>query len=339
MLEKLFRLCRRDTPLGKTPLEDFTTEAFVGTLNANDKFKFSFIHNLLGLPDGIYKLTTQKRVSLPNGKYYKIDVVLERDDKKVICFIENKVNASEGGGQLNDYSKILDLKAKKDIDTYLFYCTKNYEYKSINKHHFKCIRWYQVALVLESLKKDFLSKDFYNFLKQHKMAQKQILSQSDISTMQNMASTVSLITEYMDNVRPIFDEMFKNSNKKGLAKQLNTWNRWIYSTEGIVEGDGGESDFNFGFYFDGPVIRVGIYIGQSDKPFYERIYEQAKSFGKFDYVSNQDNKTVIYMAESIEDLVGKQSSKKEIVDWFKKAFNTFDEFFKNTKDIPWNIKQ
>jgi len=336
MLEKLFRLCRRDTPLGKTPLEDFTTEAFVGAMNVNDKFKNLFIHNLLGLPDGKYEITTQKQFLLPDGKNCKIDVVLERDDEKVICFIENKVNSTEGKSQLSKYSKVLDLKAKTDVDTYLFYCTKNYDSKSIDKHHFKCIRWYQIASKLELLKQDFLSNDFYNFLKQHKMAERQILSQLDISTMQNMASTVSLMTEYMDNVKPAFDKMFKNSNKKGLIRQLNNWNRWIYSTEGIVEGI--DSDFNFGFYFDGPVKRVGMYIEQSDKPFYENIYRQAKTFGKFDYVSNQDKKTVIYLAEPIENLVNKESSKKEIIDWFKNALNVFDEFFKSTDGIPWSIK-
>jgi len=332
MLTRLHHLYNKQNRSNKTPLEDFTTEAFVGILETNLDFKKDFLYNFLELPEGEYGIFTQQ-----SYKNCIIDIVIESRRSKIICFIENKVNAREMPEQLIRYGKILDSFKIKDYDTRLIYCTKNYDLKNLEIHHFKYIRWYQIAERLKSYTSDSLTNDFYSFLQKNKMAKKQILSNEEFVTIKNMANTIEIINDYLDEAKFYFIKKYKSPNKGQLNRQLKDWNRWIYSIKGIIKEDGGESDFNFGFYFNEPKIYVGIYVDYSVDNYYDKIFAKANNFGKFKSVVYGKHGTVISLERGIIDLENNEASKKIVIDWFKESFKTFEEFFMFTNDIPWDI--
>lgn len=342
MFHQLFRLCRR-SPLdkisssGKTPIEDFITYSFAGLLNDNKDLKEHFLYSTLKLPKLCYTIYSQRKYDLEGGKYCKIDLVFENTEEKIICFVENKVDSKEGEDQLKRYAKILDSFEYKEYDTYLVYCTKNYDPKQLKSHSFNYIRWYDIADILNNYPNKFLICQFYNFLKSNKMAQKHTLNNSDVATMRNMASTLEFLNECLDQAKPIFTKKFKPPNKVELNRQLRDWNRWIYSIKRIV--DESDSDMNYGFYFDEPRIYVGMYFGYSDKPYYNSIYSKAsKMSDEFSYVSNDDDKIIIYREKFISNLADNPKAISEIKEWFKESFEIFENFIVSSKhEIPWKV--
>ena len=125
MINNLFKLYLRNT--SKTPLEDFTTEAFAGILKYDPIIKNEFIRVFLKIPQGEYQIKTQVKYDLENDMNCIVDLVFENED--IICFIENKVNSKEGYRQLERYSKVLDIYNLENKKTYLRYCTKYYDNK------------------------------------------------------------------------------------------------------------------------------------------------------------------------------------------------------------------
>ena len=126
MFSKLLSLYNKNSK--KTPLEDFTTEIFVGVLNNDNELKIRFCKDFLDLKSSNYIISTQKHYYLENEPKCIVDVVIESD--KEICFIENKVNSKEGYNQLKRYSKVLNnLKTEKKKKTKLCYCTEKMKTK------------------------------------------------------------------------------------------------------------------------------------------------------------------------------------------------------------------
>ena len=97
-----------------TPTEDFTTEVLAGILDSDKLLLEEFVNVVLKIEGSNFTVKTQVH-------YEKsiIDMVFENKD--TLCFLENKVDSSEGHKQLKKYSKIL-LTNKKII--FLRYCTK-----------------------------------------------------------------------------------------------------------------------------------------------------------------------------------------------------------------------
>jgi len=168
MLHDLFKLYRNNKSGLRTPLEDFTTEAFTGVLQQHKDVLAPFVQ-FIGLNKGEnYRVNTQVRKFLGES-YYIIDMVLESSQS--ICFIENKVNSKEGGNQLNNYAALLYLEKK---DTYLRYCTKRVEVKTVKDHNFKQYRWYEEANILYINHNDKpLVQDFVEFFKKTKNGTRQ----------------------------------------------------------------------------------------------------------------------------------------------------------------------
>jgi len=156
MFNQLFKLFKRKTK--KTPLEDYTTEVFVCILNQYDDIKNKFC-KLLDLPDDDYIVTTQVMYRLEDDNDCIIDIQLKGIDN--ICFIENKVDSSEGVRQLERYSKVLDLRLEKE--TRLVYCTKYAEEKQIQHHNFKQFRWFEIAKFLKEFEQYIIVRDYISF--------------------------------------------------------------------------------------------------------------------------------------------------------------------------------
>lgn len=337
MFNGLINLYKRGST--KTPLEDFTTEAFVGILKLEPEIKQAFISDFLKLPDSDYTLKTQVRYDLPDDHNCIIDFVLEGDD--VICFIENKVNSNEGHRQLERYSKVLNRFLKDGDDgkeTKLFYCTKYYDPKDEITHDFEQIRWFQIGKFLRQFSDNNTVKDFLTFLKKYKMAQELTITAQDFVTFDNLQKTISLVNEYLDRVKPIFQEKFGKVGKikdGRTTQQILIHNRLAFYFVNIL-GNNDYSEILYGFRFDEPKVSVSIYLSNRNEE-YASFIEKMESptegfcFEKSDYGAS------IYMEKDISVFLNKESGDSDIAEWFKTTFDSFEKLMKATTSLNWKI--
>lgn len=342
MFSQLHHLYRRHT--SKTPLEDFTTEAFIGILNLNPTIKKDFIEKFLKLPPDRYVVRTQGFYPLEEDNDNYVDVVIESE--KLLCFIENKVESSEGIRQLKRYSKVLDGYKSKGKQTRLFYCTKYHVEKTLDpdNHHLILTRWYKIAEFLRSYQSKTLVNDFLNFLKEQKMSQELTITSIDFVTFENLQKTTSLVLEYLERAKPLFEKTF--GKKKTISdgrtfKQIRDHGRMIMFYKDIIIGTAW-TELKYGFIFKTPRIYVEFYIDKKHEQ-HDLLIQAAK-----DYNSTIDNKDhqvyiskiegyghAIGLAKDISTYLNDEKAEHKIQNWFKSAFTNMDKFKKSAEGINW----
>jgi hypothetical protein len=333
MFNQLINLYKRGST--KTPLEDFTTEAFVGILKLEPEIKQAFISDFLKLPESDYTLKTQVRYDLPNDRNCIIDFVIEGDD--IICFIENKVNSKEGDRQLERYSKVLNGYGK---ETKLYYCTKYHDPKEETTHDFEQIRWFQIGKFLTQFSDNNTVKDFLTFLKKHKMSQELTITAQDFITFDNLQKTINLVNEYLDRVKPIFQENFgKVANVKDgkNMKQLLQFNRLAYYVENIMD-ESNYSEMLYCFRFDEPRISVHVYMNKGKgNEMYALFLEEMEKHGKEFDLDIQDHGASVSIKKDISVFLNTVDGDSEIAQWFKATFQSFHDLMLATPSLNWKI--
>lgn len=334
MLNQLLKLYKKHRT--KTPLEDFTTEAFVGLLNLEDEIKNKFLYEFLKLPKSDYLLKTQMQYSLKDEKDCIVDLVIEGKD--IICFIENKVNSKEGYRQLERYGKVLGTYAKNGYQTKLFYCTKYYDKKNYEHHNYQQIRWFHIAIFLKQFQVNTLANEFINFLTSKDMAQELTFDAKDFITLENLQNILKITNNYLDRVKPVFEATFKAGSKISDARnfaQILRHNRLIYYFKDIL-GENGWSELKYGFQFQRPAIYVGIWIDKSNKK-YENFVKVAENRESTFIIIKRNNGIAIELKKEISGFLNDEESDSKIADWFKNAFNEFSAFIKSTPELEWKI--
>jgi len=339
MFNKLLRLYKQNSK--KTPLEDYTTEIFVGVLNSDLELKNYFCNDYLKLTSSNYKISTQKHYYLKNEPKCIVDIVIEGEND--ICFIENKVNSKEGYNQLERYSKVLDnIKIEKKIETKLCYCTKKYDKKKFTKHNFKQFKWHNIAMILSKFQKEKLTQHFIHFLKTNDMANDMIIEATDLITFEKLSKTINLIQRNIQNVRTTFESKFNisydGSKGKKMLDQLNNFDRICITSENIVK-DNGYSEILYGFETNGKIV-IQIYIN-SNNSYYKKFIEILKNIENFNsnFKSEMfDHGSRIYLERNLGEFINDENSENEIKNWFEKGFEIMEDFIKNEKNISWILK-
>jgi len=337
MFNKLLKLYKQNSK--KTPLEDYSTEIFVGVLNSDLILKKYFCEDYLKLSSSSYKISTQKHYYLKNEPKCIVDIVIEGDND--ICFIENKVNSKEGYNQLERYSKVLDnLKKEKHINVKLCYCTKKYDEKKLTSHNFQQFKWHNIAEILSQYQKEKLTQHFINFLKTNDMASDMIIEATDLITFNKLTKTLNLIQRNIQNVKSIFENKFNISldGSKGakMLAQLNDFDRICIASFGIVQGKE-HSEILYGFETSGKIV-VQIFINSGNlnhKEFIQAIENNNKLNSNFKFESI-DVGSRIYLEKNLGDFVNDENSESKIENWFIKGFDIMADFIENTKGIKWS---
>ncbi len=376
MFIQLFKLCRRITPTGKTPLEDFTTESFVGLLNLypqESELRKEFIE-FLGLPEGDdYHIESQREYTK-----CRIDIVVESAKKNILCFIESKVESKENKAksdkeksQLEKYCELLNnLKSKskdKKLNLRLRYLTKYHEPKDkleqqlkgdLSEIEFKTKRWFEVAdfltayesnQLVNNTKSNYLIKDFLTFLKSKNMSKDLKFSNEDFQIMESMSNTAKILNNHLDRVdKDFYNVVGKRTIQKDSIEKLAKFNRWAYYVPNIVE-DKKASDFKYGFYFDDDKSRIymGVYIEKESIKYLEiEQLESISSAKEFEFELRKDGDKIhglaIKLERDITDLREDEEGPDKIQDWFKASFKEFHKFFQETNtshNIGWKIKE
>ena len=102
----------------RSPMEDFFTEVFVGTLESSDALSAAFVGHLIGTQVDSVRIETQKTVD--QGR---LDVWVDASvgDERHVVAIENKIGAMEGYRQLHNYEQY--LRTQSATTTWLYYLT------------------------------------------------------------------------------------------------------------------------------------------------------------------------------------------------------------------------
>ncbi len=333
MINNLFKLYLRNT--SKTPLEDFTTEAFAGILKYDPIIKNEFIRVFLKIPQGEYQIKTQVKYDLENDMNCIVDLVFENED--IICFIENKVNSKEGYRQLERYSKVLDIYNLENKKTYLRYCTKYYDNKILKEHEFKQYRWFQIAKFLKPYSKNALVNDFLHFLKIKNMSQDLTITTKDLFAIENLFDTVNVLNGYLERIKPRFIQTFKSTSNISdgcTVNQLIKHKRLIYYFKDIVGTY--YSEIKYGFLTSSSQIYVGIWIDKSNSEY--------KTFKSFFYSNNYgfliihlDSGMAIELKEPLQNFINNDNADNEISNWFQSSFSKFVDLIKQMNNVSWKI--
>lgn len=186
------------------PKEDYLTEIFVYCLRSNELLFKDFIKEFLISQEDIsnYQIKTQERFNkFGDHEIDSIpDIVLRFNNQTV--FIESKIDAKEGYGQLQRYAEHLDKIESKRT---LVFLTKNFEKKNNDEIlqncngyiHIILIRWFQVYKLLEKYADDSLVYELLKFMKNMGLSSNNQFTPTDLITLSNVRNVFNTMQNCM----------------------------------------------------------------------------------------------------------------------------------------------
>ena len=344
MFNSLLQLYKTNTH--KTPFEDFNTECFAGVLKLFPEVKDKFIADILKAPKDEYRVVTQLRKNLKEEQNCIIDLALIGEDN--VCFIENKVESSEGVEQLSRYSKVLDIHYIK-YKKHLFYCTKYSEPKNsegeYDTYNFIQFKWYEIAKFLKNYSiENPMIQNYFDFLKKHNMEQDNTIKVENLLTMENLLKTVEIAKFHIGNSKDDFNKTFRGlgsfekTNKNFNWNQLNYHNRFCHFKKNVLMSKSGKwSEIIYMISFNKLEVTSCISL--------EKSHEQFEAFKSIDLSNNNFELNQIsgwgigiFKSNPVGDFLNDENSDKSIREWFTESFNEIDKIINNS-NLIWNYKK
>lgn len=319
MFYELYKLTPKDGG-GNRSTEDFTTEILANLLKSESDFAQSF-YKLIRLPADNYIIRTQRRFSSTSGNDCIVDIALEGRDN--ICFIENKVESSEGNEQLERYTEVLSGIEKT---SFLRYCTKYYEDKTIADHHFYQFTWHLVSKLLKQYPENYYLTSFYHFLKKLHMADSYELTLEKLFAAKFMQDTLKTFEYFLKISKPDFESIFlapgMSISKQEVASGKSNRIGWrIVRFDQNVESP---NELTFSIDFDTQVLNVHLYYHRNWQ--YENIFQQAERDGFI--CSKSLFGVALHINHPLADFLNKEDPSNEIKQWYNFAFDKMDTFVK-----------
>jgi hypothetical protein len=330
IFERLLQLYKIQNNSGKTPLEDFVTELLAGVLQMDQQLLDRFVNEVL-LIDGVeFKVDSQVFFSLPSDQNCIIDLVFENDS--TICFLENKVASGEGQRQLERYVAVLDrLNREQGKMTYLRYCTKSNDPKSVTACSFYQFRWQRVYEFLDKQEQTDIIREFLELLRGEKMAGIKDFSIEDIVIMKGIQDVIAKMDEVLDLARPTFIKHFGQSYQRDYErlKQIPPYNRYSLWTNTYNSED---IEIMIGFEMESvkndvaPVLFVQVYR-KKNNGFATKMQKHSEgNSNKFDYYQIENDEVFAWYETSLLHFLTSDKQKERMVEWFS-------EKMANTKSI------
>ncbi|GGH14832.1 hypothetical protein GCM10011418_16060 [Sphingobacterium alkalisoli] len=282
---------------------------------------------MAGLPDRTYSAKTQQYYTLESRPNCKIDLVLESED--ILCFIEIKVESSEGNEQLDRYCEVLDnIKGKK---TLLRYCTKYREEKEISKHDFFQFTWHHVAKLLSQYHGKPYLTDYYEFLKTQKMADNFQITAEKLKAAEVLQDTLKTFDHYLSNSKKDFEACFGRVGTDNASKSkfgINKDNRIGYRITNILNLEI-YNEIMYSIDLDTQLLNVHLFISRDSS--YEQAFSDAEKLG-FKFVSSI-NGIAIHRTQQLAEYLNIEDPSMEITCWYQNAFERFKIFLDNNGHI------
>lgn len=334
MFNNLFKLCSNNK--NNIPLEDFNTECFAGILNFYPSILDKFIE-FLGLTGSNYKVETQAYYSESSYPTCFIDMVIRNDE--TICFIENKVNASESGdNQLTKYDDVLqslDIEGRE-----LRYITKWSDPKKGFKTHFKQFKWYDIAsFLIDEEPENPMVIDYYNFLKSHNMALKKEITTDTVIALKNFNQAFQTAKLHLDQALLLFQNSFPKATikswKMGSYKSILEGERIDYHIKDLFKSEN-KYHTEVLIHFRGEDVSYQVQLWMNSKHKYtDTIQAKAKEMGCFDRVHNENGGLIIHNKVKLYQFIDKDNTDGDISKWFENSIQNIKNLIANTKDLDW----
>ncbi|WP_192877695.1 PD-(D/E)XK nuclease family protein [Arenibacter hampyeongensis] len=333
----LIHLFNKNQIGGRTPLEDFNTEAFANILKMYPEICDDFCKNFLQLPEDRYSIKTQYHQAIntvdPNCI---IDLVFIGE--KNVCYMENKVESTEGHKQLLRYVLALN-EHHPEKQKYLIYCTKHSDPKVIDEKgfFFNQFRWYQIAKFLKSFKENPLIKSYLEFLSTYKMSQDNTLKSENLIAMENMRKTIEIAEFHIENSKYHFIKKFgyTSLNKNFNWDQIKLNNRVCYYVEKALNSVTGKwSEILYSIDFDNLKMIVQIYVDKQHecyKSFNNLISSKNLNKVEFEFGS------AIQLQEDLGKFLNNEHADILIQEWFIESFNQLQKFIEENNELDWNL--
>lgn len=337
MFQELYKLYKTRNQSNRIPLEDFNTEAFAGILKLHETVADRF-YSFLGLPPDDYLIKTQAFYQHELLDCF-VDLILIGTNN--VCFIENKVESSEGFEQLKRYSEVLDREFPNQ-DKYLIYCTKYSDLKNesgeYNPYNFKQIRWYEIAKILKEFQVQIpLVKDYLKFLTFHKMAQDNTIKVENLLSLENMHKTIEIMQFYLNQSKPDFDALFwtPNRDRNFQWAQINQHNRIAFNSILVLFSKSDKvSEILYSIEFESSQLNVQIYLDKHHEQI-ETFKNVAKDAEGLSFVELPFGCALI-IREDLGKFLNNEDSDKLIRNWFNEQFLKVKDFVEQTSDqLEW----
>ncbi|RHW42837.1 hypothetical protein D1B31_04475 [Neobacillus notoginsengisoli] len=320
IFERLLQLYQKQNSCGKTPLEDFVTELFVGILQMDQLLLDGFVNDVLLIDGSDFKVNSQVRFSLPSNQNCIIDLVFENND--TVCFLENKVASGEGHRQLERYVSVLDrLSRDKGKKTYLRYCTKNYDPKAVTGCSFYQFRWQRIYEFLDKQEQTDIIIAFLELLRGEEMGGIKDFSIEDIVVMKGIQDVLAKMDEVLDLARESFIQFFGQPYQRDheRLKQLPSQNRYSLWTNTY---SGEDIEVMIGFEMESvketvpPVLFVQVYR-RKDLEFAVKVKSHLEGNGdKFDFYQIENDEVYAWFETSLLNFLTTDDQKAGMVKWF-----------------------
>jgi hypothetical protein len=324
IFERLLQLYRIQNNSGKTPLEDFVTELLAGVLQMDQQLLDRFVNEVLLIAGVEFKVDSQVFFSLPSDQNCIIDLVFENDS--TICFLENKVASGEGQRQLERYVAVLDrLNREQGKVTYLRYCTKSYDPKSVTACSFYQFRWQRVYEFLDKQEQTDIIREFLELLRGEKMAGIKDFSIEDIVIMKGIQDVIAKMDEVLDLARPTFIQHFGQPYQRDYErlKQIPPYNRYSLWTNTYNSED---IEIMIGFEMESvkndvaPVLFVQVYR-KKNNGFATKMQKHSEGNGnKFDFYQIDNDEVFAWYETSCCNSLPLLSKRREWLSGFRRRW-------------------
>lgn len=309
---------RKNINKNKTPLEDFTTEILVGTLENNQEILNHFVNEVLKIEGSSFKINSQKKYNLPGDINCIIDMVIENSE--IVCFVENKIDSGEGDRQLERYLEVLkDINLTEDKKVFLRYCTKYYDQKDIYLN-FLQFRWSDIYSFFEQYSENVVAANLLEYLRSEGMASAGNFDFNDLLVMTKINSTIAKMDECLDLVKPSLCEYFGKPYQYDYERLKQICKNEMYAmwcTNVLGEG---YSEVLVGFKFTNdsnnaaPNLVVQLYLNKDNS---KSVHiGEINQIGVFEYFLD-DEGFVFWFEKPLSDFISSQNQIEEICDWFK----------------------
>lgn len=324
----------------KTPVEDFTTEVLAGVFSSNEKILDEFVNVVLKIEGKGYSVSTQKVF-----QDSVIDMVFENEDR--ICFLENKVDALEGKGQLKKYAKLL-CSEYKSKNVFLRYCTKfndkkyEHDYSPLNRAQFLQFRWANVFEFLDNIDGNQLTQTFKIFLEEMGMSSIPDFKIDDLFAMKQFASTIQKMDECFEIIKPKFSDLFGDPYLRDYAslKQIPNHNRYAMWREGVLPDEYSEILLAFGFEKDsGPTLYSQCYCDKKHKKIESLKICLKNNISALPGIDYEDNEFgfCAWFEKKVSDFLSSDNQYQEIANWFVETMEIWRKFMDNNRILEWDL--
>ena len=324
---RLLSLYKRNRNSYKTPLEDFTTEIFVGILENDEDLLNTYVNKILKIEGNNYTIDSQVKYSVYGDKNCIIDMVVKNEH--YICFIENKVNSVEGDRQLERYSNLLKTIEENECKkVYLRYCTKLYDKKDIVDIDFLQYRWSDIySFLQENIDDNDLIEEYLEFLEGEGMSSAGEFEYQDLIVMTKINSTIAKMDECLDSIKDTLINSFDNINDRYYerVKDIVKTESYKIGVNNII-GDG-DSRIDVGFTFENdletvaPFLSVDLIVYSNNTKFKDIMKKKNKLDTLFDSDYSDDDRILLSFEKPLCEFISNNNQINCICDWFNEKIH------------------